>query len=104
MTWVAWRQQRTEMLIAAAILAVVAGFRPRVTGRARVVRQGANVSVEPPVPIEVEVPDGTPADAGLKDEIEKAVRATLTFRCRVDLITESSFGEASYKTRLTRKT
>ena len=56
------------------------------------------------MPIEVEVPDGAPADAGLKEEIEKAVRATLTFRCRVELITESGFGEASYKTRLTRKT
>jgi len=53
---------------------------------------------------EVENPDGSSADAGLKEGIEKAVRATLTFRCRVDLITESGFGEASYKTRLTRKT
>ncbi len=87
-----------------AILAVVARFRPRVTGRARIVRDGTNVSVEPPVPIEVEVPDGAPADTRLADEIEKAVRATLTFRCRVELITESGFGEASYKTRLTRKT
>ena len=87
-----------------AILAVVGGFRPRVTGRARVVREGSSVSVEPPVPIEVEVPDGAPADARLKDEIEKAVRAVLTFRCTVDLIAESGFGEASYKTRLTRKT
>ena len=87
-----------------AILAVVGRFRPRVTGRARMVRDGTNVSVEPPVPIEVEVPDGAPGDAALKDEIEKAVRATLTFRCRVELITESGFGEASYKTRLTRKT
>jgi phenylacetate-CoA ligase len=87
-----------------AILAVVGRFRPRVTGRVRVVRDGTNVSVEPPVPIEVEVPDGATLDAKLKDEIEKAVRATLTFRCRVDLIAESSFGEASYKTRLTRKT
>ena len=87
-----------------AILAVVARFRPRVTGRARVVRAGSNVSVEPPVPIEVEIPDGGGADAGLVDEIEKAVRSTLTFRCRVELIAEENFGEASYKTRLTRKT
>lgn len=87
-----------------AVVAVVAGFRPRVTGRARVVREGGSVSVEPPVPIEVEIPDTHAADAGLKDEIEKAVRSALTFRCRVDLIAESSFGEASYKTRLTRKT
>ena len=87
-----------------AILAVVARFRPRVTGRARVVRQGGNVSVEPPVPVEVEVPAGEPADARLAEEIEKAVRSTLTFRCRVELIAEENFGEASYKTRLTRRT
>src|SRR5438270_12429325 len=47
-----------------AILAVVAQFRPRVTGRARVVRDSANVSVEPAVPVEVEGPDGAPAEAG----------------------------------------
>lgn len=87
-----------------AILAVVAGFRPRVTGRARVVRDGANVSVEPPVPVEVEVTDGHEGDRALAAEIEKAVRAALTFRCTVRLVTESGFGEASYKTRLTRKT
>jgi len=87
-----------------AILAVIGRFRPRVTGRARIVRESANVSVEPPVPVEVEVPDGASTDAALKDDIEKAVRATLTFRCRVELIPESGFGEASYKTRLTRKT
>jgi len=87
-----------------AILAVVAGFRPRVTGRARVVRDASNVSVEPPVPIEVEVPPGYAADGQLAADIEKAVRSTLTFRCRVELISEENFGEASYKTRLTRKT
>jgi phenylacetate-CoA ligase len=87
-----------------AILAVVARFRPRVTGRARVVRDGRTVSVEPPVPIEVEVPAGHERDGNLADEIEKAMRSALTFRCRVELIAEESFGEASYKTRLTRKT
>lgn len=87
-----------------AILAVVARFRPRVTGRARVVRDGGNVSVEPPVPIEVEIPAGEVGNPGLAEEIEKAVRSALTFRCRVELIAEENFGEASYKTRLTRKT
>ncbi|HET7466772.1 MAG TPA: phenylacetate--CoA ligase family protein [Candidatus Dormibacteraeota bacterium] len=87
-----------------AILAVVARFRPRVTGRARVVRDGSNVSVEPPVPVEVEVRDGHEGDHALAEEIEKAVRASLTFRCAVQLVGESGFGEASYKTRLTRKT
>jgi len=31
------------------------------------------------------------------------VRAALTFRCRVDLVGESAFGEAGYKTRLVRR-
>src|SRR5437899_4471009 len=35
-----------------AILAVVGDFRPRVTGRARVVRKGPETSIEPPIPVE----------------------------------------------------
>ena len=86
-----------------AILAVIGRFRPRVTGRARVVRTGPEVSIEPPVPVEVEVAHGHETDAGLAEEIEHEVRAALTFRCRVELITEADFGEAGYKTRLVRK-
>jgi phenylacetate-CoA ligase len=84
----------------AAILAVVGEFRPRVTGRARVVRQQDSVSIEPPVSIEVEVP-AEAADGGpLTDELEAAVRARLTFRCKVELVPESAFGGSAYKTRL----
>lgn len=85
-----------------AILAVVGDFRPRATGRARVVRPGSAVNVEPPVPVEVEVPDGA-ADSGLAAEIEAAVRARLTFRARVELVPEAEFGAAGYKTRLVRE-
>jgi phenylacetate-CoA ligase len=84
-----------------AILAVVGRFRPRVTGRARVIRATADVSVQPPVPIEVEVPDGHSADAGLTDEIETAIHSALTFRAKVALVPEKVFGESGYKTRLT---
>ena len=83
-----------------AVLAVVGGFRPRVTGRARVIRVGQDVSVEPPVPVEVEVPNNA-ADAALAGEIEDAIRSALTFRAGVRLVPESEFGEAGYKTRLT---
>jgi phenylacetate-CoA ligase len=84
-----------------AILAVVGRFRPRVTGRARVIRKTADVSVPPPVPIEVEVPDGLAADSGLTAEIEEAIHSALTFRSKVALIPEQAFGESGYKTRLT---
>ena len=100
--------RRDDMLIVrgvnvypSAVLAIVAEFRPRVTGRARLVRTGNGVAVEPPVPLEVEVPAGQER-GGLADEIESAVRGRLTFRARVDLVEEASFGDAGYKTRLTR--
>ncbi|HLZ94524.1 MAG TPA: phenylacetate--CoA ligase family protein [Candidatus Dormibacteraeota bacterium] len=86
-----------------AILAVVGDFRPRVTGRARVVRPGEDMSVEPPVPVEVEVRAQHTGDERLAAEIEDAVRARLTFRARVLLVSEADFGEAGYKTRLVRK-
>ena len=84
-----------------AILAIVGEFRPQVTGRARVIRRADAVSVDPPVPVEVEVPDGAEFESGLAARIEAAVRARLIFRCRVELVRESSFGDSGYKTRLT---
>ncbi|HEY4888776.1 MAG TPA: phenylacetate--CoA ligase family protein [Candidatus Dormibacteraeota bacterium] len=84
-----------------AILSVVGDFRPRVTGRARVVRLGGEVSVTPPVPIEVEVPDGRASDETLAAEIAEAIHAKLVFRSQVTLIPEAAFGESGYKTRLT---
>ena len=83
-----------------AILAVIGEFKPRVTGRARVVRHGNQVSVQPPVPLEVEVPAGQRLDAALAHQLESAVRSRLTFRSTVELIPESAFGESTYKTRL----
>jgi len=84
-----------------AILSVVGEFRPRVTGRARVVRQGADVSVTPPVPIEVEVPAGSDADGKLAAEIAETIHTRLTFRSQVTLVPEPEFGESGYKTKLT---
>ncbi len=71
------------------------------TGRARVVRGGEGVAVEPPVPVEVEVPAGTVDDARLAGELEHAIHAHLTFRARVQLVPEAEFGDSAYKTRLT---
>ena len=84
-----------------AILSVVGEFRPRVTGRARVVRMGPETSIEPPIPVEVEVTERHGSDGALVSEIEDAIHSKLTFRARVTLVPESDFGEAGYKTRLT---
>lgn len=86
-----------------AILAVVGEFRPRVTGRARVVLRAAGVSVDPPVPIEVEVAAEHAADPALATAIEAAVHTKLTFRSKVSLVTDVAFGDAGYKTNLSVK-
>jgi len=85
----------------AAILSVVGEFRPRVTGRARVVRKKGEVSVTPPVPIEVEVADGHESDPKLVAALTEAIHTKLVFRSVVTLVPEAEFGEAGYKTRLT---
>jgi phenylacetate-CoA ligase len=85
----------------AAILSVVGDFRPRVTGRARVVRKKGEVSVTPPVPIEVEVADGHESDPKLVADLTEAIHIKLVFRSQVTLVSEAEFGEAGYKTRLT---
>jgi phenylacetate-CoA ligase len=86
-----------------AILSIVGEFRPRLTGRARVVRMGSETSIEPPIPVEVEVRDGHQGDASLVSDVENAIHARLLFRSHVTLVPEAEFGEAGYKTKLTVK-
>jgi phenylacetate-CoA ligase len=86
-----------------AILSIVGEFRPRLTGRARVVRMGSETSIEPPIPVEVEVRDGHEGDASLVSDVENAIHARLLFRSHVTLVPEAEFGEAGYKTKLTVK-
>ncbi len=84
-----------------AILSVVGDFRPRVTGRARVIRNGPETSIEPPIPVEVEVSERHESDAALVTQIENSIHSKLMFRSKVTLVPESDFGESGYKTRLT---
>jgi phenylacetate-CoA ligase len=92
---------RGVLVFPTAILSIVGDYRPRVTGRARVVRSTGDVSVTPPVPIEVEVADGRDSDPKLAAEIADAIHSKLVFRSEVRLVPETEFGEAGYKTRLT---
>jgi phenylacetate-CoA ligase len=84
-----------------AIQAVVAEFRPEVTGRIRVVLPEQGVSIAPPVPLEVEVPDGVSSPSNLAGRISDAIRARLVFRCDVRFVPQVEFGDAAYKTRAT---
>lgn len=83
-----------------AILGLLAEFRSQVTGRARVVRPAGQVSVEPPVLVEVEVA-GSEDRGDLTARLEAVIRARLVFRARVKLVPEELFGASGYKTPLT---
>ena len=72
-----------------AILAVVGDFR------------GSETSIEPPIPVEVEVTERHESDPALITDIENAIHSRLMFKSKVELVLESDFGEAGYKTRLT---
>src|SRR5256886_7982 len=84
-----------------AILAIVGDFRPRVTGRARVIRQGQATSIEPPIPVEVEVTERHESDPALVTAIENAIHPKLMFRSKVELVPEPDFGEAVDQTQVT---
>jgi len=66
-----------------------------------VIRKGEATSIEPPVPVEVEVTERHESDPSLVTAIENAIRSRLMFRSKVELVPESDFGEAGYKTKLT---
>jgi hypothetical protein len=55
----------------------------------------------PPIPIEVEVPDGRNSDGKLAAEIAEAIHTRLSFRGQVTLVPQAEFGDSGYKTQLT---
>lgn len=82
-----------------AIQAVVAEFEPLTTGRCRVVLPASSgVSVEPPINVDVEIPEGSDPPPTLADAVERSIRSKLIFRASVSLVPQSTFGEAGYKT------
>lgn len=82
-----------------AVQAIVGEFVPAVTGRMRVIVPTTTVSVSPPVPLEIEVPDGEPPSDDLGERIARAIRDQLKFRAGIDLVPQNRFGSAEYKTR-----
>lgn len=81
-----------------AVQSVVAEFEPTVTGRSRVALPSPNVSVTPPVRVEVEVPNDTTPSDELRSRIEAAIRERLIFRADVQWVPEAAFGSSGYKT------
>jgi phenylacetate-CoA ligase len=83
-----------------AVRDVVAAFVPRTTGHIRIVLERPGPLVTPPLPVEVEVAGGVPADAhaALAGEVAAAIRSRLNFTADIRLIPEGSLPRTSLKT------
>jgi phenylacetate-CoA ligase len=84
-----------------AVQSILAEFRPKLTGRCRIILPASGNMVVPPVPIEAEVPEGAGVDPEQARQLEAELRDRLTFRSQVTLVPAGEFGAADYKTRAT---
>jgi acyl-CoA synthetase (AMP-forming)/AMP-acid ligase II len=84
-----------------AVQSILAEFRPKLTGRCRIVLPASGNMVVPPVPIEAEVPAGAGVDPEQARRLEAELRDRLIFRSQVTLVPAGEFGAADYKTRAT---
>lgn len=83
-----------------AVIGVLSEFKPKITGRGRLVVAGSSVAVDPPVLVEVEIENNSLIRDGLADLINNRIRERLTFRSRVEFVAQDEFGDANYKTKL----
>jgi phenylacetate-CoA ligase len=83
-----------------AIREVVSEFAPAVSGQILVKPAAPGVQQEPPLPVSVELAEGTGIDPALADAIRKRLRAGLVVQTEVELVQWGSLGRSEYKSRL----
>jgi phenylacetate-CoA ligase len=83
-----------------AVREVVSAFAPDVSGHILVKPQAAGVKQEPPLPVNVELAQGSAADAALAEAIRDRLRNVLVVQTRVDLVPWGSLRRSEYKSKL----
>ena len=83
-----------------AIREVVNEFAPDVSGHILVRPQKAGVKQEPPLPVSVELAQGTTPSDDLAEAIGDRVREVLVVRARIELVPWSSLQRSEYKSML----
>ena len=86
-----------------AIREVVSGFAPAVSGHIRVVPEAEGVKREPPLPVLVELGEGSRADDGLDDQIRQRLREVLVVQTSVELVPWGSLQRSEYKSSLVER-
>ena len=84
----------------AAVREVVSAFAPAVSGNVVIRPRAPGVKQEPPLPVSVELAQGTTADAGLAGAIGERIRSVLVVQAEVELVPWGSLARSEYKSRL----
>ena len=87
-----------------AVKDVLASFRPKTTGEILILLDAPGPKVEPPMRIQAEYTDGAQNLAGLKKELEGALRDKLLVRADIELVPEGTLPRYDMKAKLIRKT
>ena len=83
-----------------AVREVVSGFAPAVSGQILVRPSAKGVKQEPPLPVRVELAQGTTGDDALTEAIHTRLREVLVVRTRVELVPWGSLERSEYKSKL----
>ena len=83
-----------------AVREVVSAFAPEVSGHILVRPSAPGVKQDPPLPVSVELAEGTTADPALAESIRERLRNTLVVQARVDLVPWGSLQRSEYKSKL----
>jgi phenylacetate-CoA ligase len=83
-----------------AVREVVGAFAPRVTGNILVRPASPGVKQDPPLPVSVELAEGSEPDAALAGAIRERLRDVLVVQMQVELVPWGSLQRSEYKSKL----
>jgi phenylacetate-CoA ligase len=86
-----------------AVREVVNSFAPDVSGNILVRPRAQGVKQDPPLPVSVELAQGTTATGTLADAIGARLRSALIVQARVELVPWGSLGRSQYKSKLVER-
>jgi len=86
-----------------AVREVVSAFAPDVTGRILVKPEAPGARQDPPLPVSVELAQGTKVDVALAESIRKRLREVLIVQARVELVEWGSLARSDYKSNLVER-
>ena len=86
-----------------AVREVVNAFAPRVSGNILVKPRDPGVKQEPPLPVAVELGEGTFPDEELAQSIGERLRSVLVVQAQVELVPWGSLQRSEYKSKLVER-